>query len=177
MFLHMSFNGACVMVTQVVHLAFDKAGQVGALDFPNTRSNAIALAAQAAQSGTSEIHILAVADAAEGHGPVELARVELTRHVGGNWLLQYVSHPAQSLELTREVSAAYEDFTWRARGRVVAGWTPIAQVYSSDELEAQGVLPCARLDLRAWNAYPVVSTGSEVDGLRRAVGLTALEAG
>jgi len=156
------------MPSQVIYLPLDRSSQLGDPEFPRTRAEALAIAEGVARTDCREIHIVAVVEADELCEFIELARVEMSR-AGESWRLRYVSHPSQSIGLTGLISPSEDDLAWRMVGIEAPHWTPVVEVCASDEMHAEGLHPCARLDLRALNAFPVVPTVADLVRLRRRV--------
>lgn len=155
------------MPPQIICLPFVRSPRHDIATFPRTRADAVAVAEAAAHPNTVELHLLATAEVDELCELIELARVELSRDDCGMWCLQYISHPSQSVGLTSQISPQEDDLKWRMRGVAASRLTPVVDFFSSDEMQAEGLEPCARLDLRPANAFPVVPSVEDTARLAR----------
>jgi hypothetical protein len=158
------------MSLQVVFVSQDPVLQPGSHRFPGSRADAIDIARISADESCSEVHILLCELLGDLDYEVELARIEVARGSDGFWRLQYVSHPDESAQLTAHVWPAHDDINWRASTDAA---TYVADVFSSDEMAAEALRPCARLDLRPSTGFPIVPSAADADLLRRACGLDA----
>lgn len=138
-----------------------------------TREFVIDLARKVRGESSGEVHIFVVAYNEDDEGPVEIAIVELNCSPAGIWRLQYVSHPAQSHDLTGAIIPRSEDFSAFVCARGLSEHPLLQTPICAQTLESEGLGPLASLNLRLANPVPLVPTMCDLAQLMSHVGMVA----
>ncbi len=136
---------------------------------PLTRASVIELARSRMRSSAGAVRLVIVSDDedTEHRLPVELATVEVVCSHSSACTLQYVSHPAESLELTSSILLSAADLEFYIRERKRRGLDAAPKPICAQHLEREGLHPQAILNLRLDNPTPVVATFADVAYLQR----------
>lgn len=106
-------------------------------------------------NSTGEMYISICADADYEGAKIELATIEIRRMESDEWVLQYLSQPGTSTGFTGRILPTDSDFLAylsRRRSRAPGPFQP----FSAEALNADGLGPVARLNLRLDTSPPVL---------------------
>jgi hypothetical protein len=162
-----NWNG---MITYTIPLAQLKHSKL----YPLTRKAVVDFASSLSEDMANDVRIVVTTDDQDDELGLafELATVELGCSLEGEWVLQYVSHPAQSSHLTEAVAPVAKDFESYVRLSQSIGWTQTIEPVCADDLEKEGLGPLAVLDLRPENPVPLVPLRADITFLQVPSGAT-----
>ena len=142
--------------------------------YPLTRERAVGLALSFSGDGARQVRIAVMADEEDEELgiAVVLATVELRCAQNGDWVVQYISHPAQSSQLTESVIPVAADFESYVRQISSRGLARTIEPVSAELLEKEGLVPLAVLDLRPENPAPLVPLTANIKLLKALGGAT-----
>jgi|GEM_PF-5041910 len=129
---------------------------------PLTRESVIDIVREIPNETTREVYIVVTIDHEDDGLPIEVATVELTSELDGNWRLQYVSHPAQSRGLTASIAPLADDLVDYLRVHRLSRLPRTLSPLCAQDLADEGLGPLAMLDLRCGNHAPVVPSKSDL---------------
>ncbi|NHZ44593.1 hypothetical protein [Massilia aquatica] len=142
--------------------------------YPLTRESVVELARSFTRDVAQEVRIAVTADEDDEELgiAVVLATVELSCTKDAEWVVQYISHPAQSSQLTESVTPVAMDFESYVRRNSGRCLVRTIEPVSAEQLEKEGLGPLAVLDLRPENTAPLVPLKADVTLLKVPSGAT-----
>ena len=122
-------------------------------------------------SDCCELHVSLVADHDYEYTEIELAAIEVRLLKDDEWVLQYLSQPGAGIGFTGRILPNDADLLAYLSSRRVSALEPL-RPFSAEALNADGLGPVARLDLRLDTSAPVLPRYVDLARFNSLAGLT-----